>query len=203
MCFELVGERWLMKVVVTDPKPLLKLVFAQFLGQASGFVDMVTRFIPSPADNAANKIEHIYSGPLYGTTVASMRACDPSGPLMVNIVKLFPTPDGASFLAFGRVLSGTVRAGDTVRVLGENYTTTDEEDLAVRSVASLSVAQARYRVDVTRAGAGNLILLEGVDESIVKTATITANSGTKPWGHTFFVVALYGLLCVYRSRSGR
>lgn len=140
---------------------------------------MVTRFVPSPVENASNKVEHIYSGPLYGPTVAAMRACNPAGPLMINVVKLYPTPDGSSFLAFGRVFSGTVRAGDTVRVLGENYTTTDEEDMAVRSVASLSISQARYRVDVTRAVAGNVILLEGVDESIIKSATITGNSGMR------------------------
>ena len=166
-------------------------MFAQFLGQANGFTDMVTRFIGSPVENAQNKVDHIYSGALYGSTVASMRACNPAGPLMVNIVKLFPTPDGSAFLAFGRVFSGTIRAGDTVRVLGESYTTADEEDLAVRSVATISVSQARYRVDVTRAVAGNWVLLEGVDESIVKTATITGNTGV------LYAVSLHALTCLY------
>ena len=64
------------------------------------------------------QIDHIYSGSLYGPTVEAMRACDASGPLMINIVKLFPTPNGEQFLAFGRVFSGTVIAGQTVRVLG-------------------------------------------------------------------------------------
>jgi len=159
-----------------DPKPLLKLVMAQFLGQATGFADMVTRFVPSPVEGAVSKVDHIYSGALAGPTVDAMRACDPKGPLMINVVKLYPTPDGTSFLAFGRVFSGTVHGGDTVRVLGESYTTADEEDLAVRSVASLSISQARYRVEITRAVAGNWVLLEGVDESIVKTATITGNA---------------------------
>ena len=40
--------------------------------------------------------------------------------------------------------------------------------------------QARYRIDITRAVAGNWVLLEGVDESIVKTATITGNVGAYP-----------------------
>ena len=90
---------------------------------------------------AATKVDHIYSGELSGPTVDAMRECNAAGPLMINIVKLFPTPDGQNFLAFGRVFSGTVRAGDTVRVLGENYTTSDEEDLAVRSISSISISQ--------------------------------------------------------------
>lgn len=93
---------------------------------------------------AASKVDHIYSGELSGPTVDAMRECNAAGPLMINIVKLFPTPDGQNFLAFGRVFSGTVRAGDTVRVLGENYTTSDEEDLAVRSISSISISQVRY-----------------------------------------------------------
>ena len=71
-----------------DPKPLLKLVFAQFLGAATGFTDMVARFIPSPVAAAPARVDHIYSGPLAGPTVAAMRACDPAGPLMINVVKV-------------------------------------------------------------------------------------------------------------------
>lgn len=138
---------------------------------------MVTRFIKSPVENATAKVDHIYSGALIGPTVTSMRSCSAAGPLMINIVKLYPTPDGSSFLAFGRVFSGTVKAGDTVRVLGENYTTADEEDMSLRSVSTISIPQARYRVDITRAAAGNWVLLEGVDESIVKSATLTGNAG--------------------------
>ncbi len=67
------------------------------------------------------QIDHVYSGALYGPTVEAMKACDPAGPLMINIVKLFPTPNGEQFLAFGRVFSGTAVAGQTVRVLGTSY----------------------------------------------------------------------------------
>ncbi len=124
------------------------------------------------------QIEHIYSGALYGPAVDAMRACDPNGPLMINIVKLYPTPNGEQFVAFGRVFSGTVVAGQSVRVLGENYTLADEEDMAVRNVSAISVSQGRYRTDINRASAGNWVMLEGVDESIVKTATITASQRT-------------------------
>ena len=45
-----------------------------------------------------------------------MAKCDPLGPLMINVVKLYSTPDGQAFTALGRVYSGTVRTGQKVKV---------------------------------------------------------------------------------------
>lgn len=156
-----------------DPRPLLKLVLKQFFGQATGFVDMVVEHVPSPVAGAAVKVDHTYSGDQTGELAASMRACDASGPLMINIVKLYSSPDGRTFSAMGRVMSGRVSAGQEVKVLGEAYSLDDDEDMDIREVESVSLSQARYRLDVSRAGAGNWVMLEGVDAAINKTATIT------------------------------
>ena len=40
----------------------------------------------------------------------------------------YPTEDATSFHALGRVFSGTLRAGQRARLLGEGYTMYDEED---------------------------------------------------------------------------
>ena len=157
-----------------DPRPLLKLVFRQFLGGTDGFVDMLVRHVPSPDRGAASKVERHYAGGLDSEEAAAMRACDPAGPLMVHVVKLFSAPDAASFFAFGRVMSGTVSAGQQVKVLGEAYSAEDGEDMAVAAVAGVSVGQARYRLEVGSAGAGNWVLLEGIDGVIAKTATVAA-----------------------------
>lgn len=156
-----------------DPRPLLKLVMARFFGDASGMTDMLVRHAPSPLAAAARKTQHTYTGPLDSDLARAMEACDARGPLMVNAVKLFATPDGESFLTMGRVLSGTVHEGDTVHVLGEAFTPEDDEDMATAQVAGVSVGQARYRIGVSRAPAGNWVLLEGVDATIAKTATLT------------------------------
>lgn len=157
-----------------DVKPLLKLVMSAFLGNATGFVDMVVQHIPSPAEGARVKVESTFAGPIDGREGSAMVACDPKGPLMINVVKCYASPDSTSFFAFGRVMSGTVKAGTRVQVRGERYTFEDSEDSAVCEVAAVSVSQARYRIDVTRVPAGNWVMLEGVDATIKKTATITA-----------------------------
>ncbi|CAM9258148.1 unnamed protein product [Phaeothamnion confervicola] len=157
-----------------DPKPLLRLVLTRFFGSCAGFVDMVVAHVPSPVDAAAAKVAHIYTGEIENSEVGlAMARCDPLGPLMVNVVKLYSAPDGRTFSAFGRVYSGAVRIGQRVRVLGEAYSAEDEEDMALQEVTAVSIAQGRYCIDVNMAKAGNWVLLEGVDASITKTATVT------------------------------
>lgn len=72
-----------------------------------------------------------------------MLACDPAGPLVIQIVKLYPTPDANEFRAFGRVLSGTVTTGQKVKVLGEGFSPEDEEDMAIQTVASVMISESR------------------------------------------------------------
>jgi U5 small nuclear ribonucleoprotein component len=156
-----------------DVKPLLKVILTRFFGPASGFVDMVVKHIPSPVAAARNKIETIYTGPLTSSLAQAMMKCDPKGPLMIQITKLYSKQDSSSFDAFGRVFSGTVKLGDSVKVLGESYTIEDPEDMARKDISQLWINEARYRIEVNKISAGNWVLLEGVDESIIKTATIT------------------------------
>ena len=66
------------------------------------------------------------------------------GPLMCHTTKMYSTDDGVQFHAFGRVLSGTIHAGQPVKVLGENYTLEDEEDSQICTVGRLWVSVARY-----------------------------------------------------------
>lgn len=72
-----------------------------------------------------------------------MKVCDPNGPVMVQIAKLYHTTDAQSFRAFGRVISGTLKKGLEVKVLGEGYSPEDEEDMVKATVEDLWISQAR------------------------------------------------------------
>ncbi|KAK3072336.1 U5 small nuclear ribonucleoprotein component, partial [Coniosporium uncinatum] len=100
--------------------------------------------------------------------------CDQDGPLVMQVTKLFNTVDAKGFHSFARVLSGTARPGEQVRVLGEGYTIEDEEDMVTATISDTWIAEARYNVPTSGVPAGNWVLLGGVDNSIVKTATIVA-----------------------------
>ncbi|KAI5122388.1 hypothetical protein M0805_004145 [Coniferiporia weirii] len=155
-----------------DVRPLLKAVLDQFFGPSTGLADMIAEHIPSPIQGAESKVEHTYSGPLTSDLAHAMQQCDPKGPPMVHITKLYHTTDAQSFRAFGRVMSGTIRKGMDVKVLGEGYSPEDEEDMMKAVVDDVWIAESRYNIPAEEVPAGNLVLLGGVDTSITKTATI-------------------------------
>jgi 116 kDa U5 small nuclear ribonucleoprotein component len=156
-----------------DPKPLLRVVMSRFFVNPSGFVDMVVQHVLPPSVTAADKVSLNYCGLQNSLLGTAMCKCDSAGPLMINVVKLYNTPDGTKFLALGRIYSGTVRSGQRVRVLGESYSTDDDEDMCITEVTAVFVPGARFSLEISSARAGNLVLLEGVDDPIKKTATIT------------------------------
>ncbi|WVF69346.1 hypothetical protein IAT40_004122 [Kwoniella sp. CBS 6097] len=155
-----------------DVRPLLKVVLEAFFGPSVGLVDMITQFVPSPVDSAQEKVQNTYTGPLTSDLADSMIKCDSQGPTVVHVSKLYHTTDAEHFRAFGRVMSGSVRIGQSVKVLGEGYSLEDEEDMISAVVEGVMIDESRYTVDIERAPAGNLVLLSGVDASISKTATI-------------------------------
>ncbi|TKA82245.1 hypothetical protein B0A55_01711 [Friedmanniomyces simplex] len=157
-----------------NAKDLLKLVCGQFFGPATGLVDMVTQHIPSPQQGAQRMLENFYTGPLDSKTAQTMLNCSANGPLVVHVTKLFNTADAQGFHSFGRVMSGTARPGEKVRVLGENYSLDDEEDMVRATISDVWIAESRYNVPVSGVPAGNMVLLGGVDNSIVKSGTVVA-----------------------------
>lgn len=42
----------------------------------------------------------------------------------------------------------------------------------VKTVTKINLLQGRYRLEVQEAAAGNVVLLEGIDQYITKTSTI-------------------------------
>lgn len=156
----------------TDAKDLLKMVCEQFFGGPEGFVDMIVEHVPSPVEGAKKKLDRYYTGPRDTQVSSYIERCDQDGPLVVQVTKLFNTPDATGFYSFGRVLSGIAKAGQQVRVLGENYSIDDEEDMTLATISDTWIASSRYNIPTSGVPAGNWVLLSGVDNSIVKTATI-------------------------------
>ncbi|CAH9057160.1 unnamed protein product [Cuscuta europaea] len=153
-------------------RPLLRLACSAVFGSSTGFTDMLVRHIPSAKAAAPRKVEHTYTGLKDSVIYQAMEDCDPAGPLMVNVTKLYPKADCSVFDAFGRVYSGELMTGQTLRVLGEGYSPDDEEDMTIKEVTKIWVYQARYRIPISKAPPGSWVLIEGVDASIMKTATL-------------------------------
>jgi U5 small nuclear ribonucleoprotein component len=157
-----------------DAKVLLSIVCEQFFGPATGFVDMCVQHIPSAVEGASRKLERYYTGPLDTQVAQSMLKCNSEGPLVIHVTKLFNSSDASKFDAFGRVMSGVARPGQPVRVLGEGYSLDDEEDMVNATISNTWIANSRYNLPTDGVPAGNWVLLGGVDNSIMKTATVVA-----------------------------
>eukprot|EP01062_Namystynia_karyoxenos_P060264 TRINITY_DN517_c0_g2_i1.p1 TRINITY_DN517_c0_g2~~TRINITY_DN517_c0_g2_i1.p1 ORF type:complete len:1008 (+),score=372.63 TRINITY_DN517_c0_g2_i1:91-3024(+) len=155
-----------------DVEPLLRSVASRFFADASGFVEAVVSHVPDPRRSAPARVRHLYTGVLEDEAGRGMQTCDSAGELMVYITKLYHRGEGQAFDAFGRVFSGTLRADAQVRVLGEAYTEEDPEDMSLAETHRLWIAQGRQRVQVPAVPAGMWALIEGIDGSIGKTATV-------------------------------
>ncbi|PVH76412.1 116 kda u5 small nuclear ribonucleo protein-like protein component [Cadophora sp. DSE1049] len=156
----------------TDANVLLKLVCEKFFGGSNGFVDMVVEHIPSPVEAAEDKVQRYYTGPLDTKVATAMIECKQDGPLVIQISKLFNTSDAKGFHSFGRVMSGIATPGSQIRVLGEGYSIDDEEDMSLATISDVWIAETRYSIPTDGVPAGNWVLLGGVDNSIVKSATL-------------------------------
>jgi 116 kDa U5 small nuclear ribonucleoprotein component len=121
-------------------------------------IDAIVKYFPSPQGVAAEKkTNKTYSGKDAGSKIVSaLKSCDPKGPLMVQCVKCIHRPaligdedeassgDAAVFDVLGRVMSGTLYAGQSVKVLGESFVPDDnEEDSAIKQVTKLWIPQPR------------------------------------------------------------
>jgi U5 small nuclear ribonucleoprotein component len=159
-----------------DAKPLLRLVLRRYFADSSAALcDVLVHRAPSPVAAAAERTRRFYTGDLTGPVGRALTYSDSKGPLVMHAAKSYPRGDGARFDSFCRVLAGTVRVGDRVRVLGPRYSAADEEDMTVQEVTRLWVYQAgRYKIEVNRATAGNWVLVEGLDGGVYKAATVVA-----------------------------
>eukprot|EP01065_Artemidia_motanka_P025396 TRINITY_DN30400_c0_g1_i1.p1 TRINITY_DN30400_c0_g1~~TRINITY_DN30400_c0_g1_i1.p1 ORF type:complete len:989 (+),score=311.16 TRINITY_DN30400_c0_g1_i1:60-2969(+) len=155
-----------------DVEELMRTVTSRFFADASGFVDSVVTHIPDPVRAARTRVPTIYTGGLDTDAGRAMLACDASGELMVYVTKLYHRQDDKQFDALGRVISGTLRSDARVKILGEAYTEQDPEDMSLAETHRLWVPQGRRRIAVTAAPAGMWVLIEGIDGSIGKTATV-------------------------------
>ena len=98
-----------------------------------------------------------------------MESCDPKGPVMIFISKLFPVDQ--SFIALGRIFSGTVKVGDKVKVY--NAEIKKPINAVVKKVA---ICMGKDVESIGEMPCGNIVGLGGVDSAIKKEATIMSKN---------------------------
>ena len=156
------------------PKKLAKAVMMKFLPAAETLLQMIVMALPSPATAQKYRAEMLYSGECEGEFFEGIKNCDPKAALIVYISKMVPTADKGRFFAFGRIFAGTVRSGQKVRIMGNNYTPGKKLDLFdEKAIQRCVLMMGRYQEAVEDMPCGNVCGLVGVDKYIMKSATVT------------------------------
>ena len=71
-----------------------------------------------------------------------------AGPLVVEVLKQYYDEPKGKFDCFGKILSGTVKKGQRVRVLGAGFTPFEQKDAHMATVEELSLVMqgGRYKI---------------------------------------------------------
>jgi elongation factor 2 len=153
-------------------KKLLKRCMQCWLPASEALLEMMIEHLPSPVKAQKYRVDTLYNGPMDDAAACGIRTADPNGPLMLYVSKMVPASDKGRFYAFGRVFSGTVKTGVKVRILGPEYEG-GKKGLTVKNIQRVLLMMGRRTDAVESVPVGNTCGLVGVDQYILKTATIT------------------------------
>lgn len=155
-------------------KHLLKRIMQKWIPAADAILEMIILHLPAPSVAQQYRVETLYDGPLDDEAANAIRTCDTSdsAPLMMYVSKMIPGADNR-FIAFGRVFSGKIGAGQKVRILGPNYEPGKKNDLFLKSIQRVVIMMGRTTETVADIPAGNTCGVIGVDQYLIKSGTIT------------------------------
>jgi len=171
--FETIGLKLTSEEKILTGKHLLKTVMAKWINAADTILEMMVVHLPSPRRAQKYRTSFLYEGPQDDVIAASMRECNPKGPLMLFVSKMVPTSDNGRFFAFGRIFSGTVSTGQKVRIMGANYKPGKKEDLFEKAIQRTVLMMGRTVEFIADVPCGNTVGLVGVDQYLMKTGTIS------------------------------
>ena len=100
---------------------------------------------------------------------------------MVYISKMVPSSISGQFFAFGRVFSGTVVAGEKVRIMNSNYEKPgDKQGIFVKPVQRCGFMMTGNFEKLSEVPCGNTVAIVGVDKFLVKQGTLSNLASAYP-----------------------
>lgn len=165
----------------TSTRERLKTTLSSWLPIRDAFTELIIEQLPSPRAAQIYRYETLYKGPSDNDVAQSIKCCNPDGPLIVFIFcksrELIPE-EGFLPTCYGRVFSGTLKAGEAVFILAPGYDPQSTSDMSRYLTAGVPIASIKLlrspnsMENVDSAPAGNIVCLEGLDPYVLRTATI-------------------------------
>ncbi|CAD5125945.1 DgyrCDS14124 [Dimorphilus gyrociliatus] len=153
-------------------KDACKYIMKKWMNAGEAMVRMIALHLPSPIVAQRYRTDKLYEGPSDDVVACAMRNCDPHSHLMMYVTKMIPTSDGKRFFAFGRVFSGTLNAGQMIRIMGPNDDNATR--VPVKSAVRVALMQVGRILSVSKVSCGNVCAIYGIDKFISKTACLTS-----------------------------
>jgi elongation factor 2 len=178
-------------------KALLRKVMGTWLPIGPSAVEMAVDQLPSPKFAQTYRVDLLYKGVKKhcdengeNSTIVldeqdeyykSIKNCDPNGPLVVYISKMVPTKDNSHFYAFGRVFSGTVKSMKILVLHNEHDPTvqTHHKTYLKDSIQRVVLMMANRIESIDTVPAGNIMALDGIDKTMIKSGTIVDENSQK------------------------
>lgn len=162
---------------------LYKKVFRRVFPLAPILKRLIVDHLPNPIVAQKYRVDVLYDGPLTDNDPGylAIKNCDPNGPVIFFASLMTPADSkdlgGGRFNAFGRIFSGTIKPGDRVTIMNENYEYGKKSNVVfnknVPRVLKI-VASKTYSLDSAQAGL--IVALAGIDDHLIKSGTVTSNS---------------------------
>ena len=155
------------------PKQLFGNTLHKLFPLSNTLIELIVKNLPSPIEAQEKRVNVLYNGPLDDKYANSIRTCDPNGPLVVYISKMIPD-NQSKFIAFGRVFSGTLKQGQKVSIMSDNFdpVTKTGEYYEGKSVQRCCTVMAGKFETVDSIECGNTCGIVGVDQYLIKTGTL-------------------------------
>lgn len=172
----------LSKEEVTDKTndEVLCAIMRNWLPAGDVVLEMVIEHLPSPKTAQRYRAKHLYTGDVNSQIGQAIMNCDPNGPMVMFISKMFPAND-SRFYAFGRVFSGTINTGQKVKIMGGNYEYGKTIDLMEnKAIQGVVLMMANKVEQMSNVPCGNIVGLVGIDQYMTKSGTLSDNSLAHP-----------------------
>ncbi|MBU1930725.1 elongation factor EF-2, partial [Candidatus Micrarchaeota archaeon] len=117
-------------------------------------LQMIENFLPNPLEAQKYRTKQIWGGDMESEIAKSMESCDPKGELAMMITDVSVNKH-AGDVATGRIYSGTIEPGMTIKLLGK------QTDVRVQKVG---LFMGDNFIDVRSMGAGNIAAMVGLKD---------------------------------------
>ncbi len=115
-------------------------------------LEMIVNHLPDPKTAQKYKIPRIWKGDLESPEGKALLECDPNGPLLGMITKIFIEPKSKRPTLIGRIFSGTIKNGQEIRLVNMRQNA---------KVKRLGVQEITDILDMDEVPAGNLFSVFG------------------------------------------